>query len=259
MTNIAFSSSPPLLFIPPLSDATDYTMTDDDTHDPITLANVDQYLDHEGLFLPHDDGGHHTGPTPHEIDAAITNASNSLLQQEHDSSSLDHPSQAGVGVGGGGVGVGVGVAGDDGQVIDPSLMDDINAKVDSAAAAAAAAAQAQAGSSNGTGTAGPRTHSQAYKRRLLSEETIHHPQANIAPFIKPQRDAASPHPEQILFATRGAFEEWLKGESSWCHYVQRRVTNPEKRADERLKSRIRAHERALAGKLALTVCSDGQS
>lgn len=201
-------------------------MADSGNHDPITLANVDQYLDPEGLFLPHDDVGHdHTGPTPLEIDAAIKNASDSLMQH-HDSSSLDGPSHGGV-------------LDHGGHVIDPSLMDSLDAHVDLTAA--------KAESSNGTTIR--RTHNQAYKRKLLPDDAIEHPQANLAPFIKPQRTAESPHPEQLLFGTRNAFEDWLKGESSWCHYVQRRVTNPEKRAEERLKSRIRAHERTLAGKL----------
>jgi hypothetical protein len=78
----------------------------------ITLANVHQYLDGDGIFLPEDQDDE--GPTPHEIDAAIHNASNSLL---NDSSNIDptlHNSyQADDGAQGE----------HDESMIDPSLMD----------------------------------------------------------------------------------------------------------------------------------------
>jgi hypothetical protein len=45
---------------------------------------------------------------------------------------------------------------------------------------------------------------------------------------------------------RAEFDVWFEGESSWCHFVQRRTTTPEKRAEERLRARIKAHERMLA-------------
>lgn len=210
------------------------------THDPITLANVDQYLDDDGLFLPHhenEDGtiagaGHDIhgettgGPTSLEIDAAIKNASKSLLEQqhEHDSSSLGPDPSA-----------------SNDPVIDPSLEQEDDVKSHNAAASSSAIP-----ADNSQPRGNPR-----YPRRMLSEDAVRNPTSNLAPFIKPQRTDDSPHPEQILFHTRPDFETWLKGESSWCHYVQRRITNPDKRAEERLKARIRAHERAVAGEFVV--------
>lgn len=190
--------------------------------DPITLANVDDYLHHQDLFLPHGDG-----PTPHEIDAAITNASNSLLQ-EHDSSSLDHAGHH--------HDFDTSHIDENGHAIDPSLMDQSPSPA----------------IGQGSTSANQRNTTIPYKRRILSDDAVQNPATNLAPFIKPQRQEDSAHPELIYFAARSEFEEWLKGESSWCHYVQRRVTNPEKRAEERLKARVRAHDRAIAGKLLKT-------
>jgi hypothetical protein len=214
-----------------------------DHSDSITLANVHQYLDGDGIFLPEEDHiqqsirhehGHDDGPTDHEIDAAIHNASNSLLAHghghghgEHDSSSIDPLLQ----------GHGHGHDDPNDSLIDPTLM-----------------GQHDQGPS-GSNDAKPNTladdpnvhrHRQA-KRRLLSEDAVTNPASHLAPFVKPQRGPDTPHPEQLLFTSRMEFDHWLSGESSWCHYVQRRVTNPEKRADERLKARMRAHERTLAG------------
>jgi hypothetical protein len=191
-----------------------------DHSDPITLANVHQYLDGDGIFLPEDDDNdqsnrhhqHNDGPTDHEIDAAIHNASNSLLVHdpghEHDSSSIDHHD----------------------SLIDPTLMGH-DSSVD---------VKRPLGMDD---TA--HVHRSA-KRRMLSEDAVTNPTSHLAPFVKPQRGDGTPHPEPLLFTSRPEFENWLAGESSWCHYVQRRVTNPEKRADERLKARMRAHERSLA-------------
>ncbi|GFZ48565.1 hypothetical protein JCM24511_06313 [Saitozyma sp. JCM 24511] len=75
---------------------------------------------------------------------------------------------------------------------------------------------------------------------------ITNPTIHLAPFSRPERDDDSPHPEHIHFPTKAEFESWFAGEDSWCHFVQRRVTTPEKRSEERAKARIRAHERALA-------------
>lgn len=210
----------------------------DTNNDPITLANVDDYLHHQDLFLPHDDD---QGPTPHEIDAAITNASNSMLE-EHNSSSLE---QAAGHHGHNDLDTSHHDHDENGHAIDPSLMDDLQHQQGQDDSDNQNNAQAASSSR----ASNPKNHTLPYKRRILSEDAVHNPSTNLAPFIKPQRQEDSPHPEQIYFAARDDFEEWLKGESSWCHYVQRRVTNPEKRADERLKARIRAHERALAGKL----------
>lgn len=71
--------------------------------------------------------------------------------------------------------------------------------------------------------------------------------AHVAPFARPNRtDEATPHPETLEFSSRPDFEVWFQGESSWCHFVQRRTTTPEKRAKERLRARIKAHEKLLA-------------
>ncbi|BEJ11383.1 hypothetical protein CspHIS471_0108050 [Cutaneotrichosporon sp. HIS471] len=70
--------------------------------------------------------------------------------------------------------------------------------------------------------------------------------SHMAPFSRPQRDDTTPHPELLSFTNRAEFDVWFEGESSWCHFVQRRTTTPEKRAEERLRARIKAHERMLA-------------
>ncbi|ORY26694.1 hypothetical protein BCR39DRAFT_540463 [Naematelia encephala] len=75
---------------------------------------------------------------------------------------------------------------------------------------------------------------------------IHDPRPLIAPFVKPDRSDDTPHPEYIMFSSRVLFEAWIKGESSWCHFVQRRTTTPDKRSVERMRARERAHERSLA-------------
>jgi hypothetical protein len=219
------------------------TPTQSQTAESITLANVHQYLDGDGIFLPEDEDTQ--GPTPHEIDAAIHNASNSLL---HDSSDIDatlndshyhqlnehvrdHEQDQH----------------DDGSLIDPSLMaehDQLDAQ------------SPQLNDNNGRNVrTGDNTtlHRQA-KRRMLSGDVTKNPVLHMAPFVRPQRGDDTPHPEQLVFMNRDIFERWISGESSWCHYVQRRVTNPEKRAEERLKARLRAHERTLAGKLIVLDC-----
>lgn len=77
---------------------------------------------------------------------------------------------------------------------------------------------------------------------------VHMPMSSshMAPFSRPTRDDNTPHPELLAFSNRAEFDVWFEGESSWCHFVQRRTTTPEKRAEERLRARIKAHERLLA-------------
>lgn len=70
--------------------------------------------------------------------------------------------------------------------------------------------------------------------------------AHVAPLTRPNRDDQTPHPEILDFQCRADFEQWFQGESSWCHFVQRRTTTPEKRAKERLRARIKAHEKMLS-------------
>ncbi|CAK9785989.1 hypothetical protein CC85DRAFT_285681 [Cutaneotrichosporon oleaginosum] len=70
--------------------------------------------------------------------------------------------------------------------------------------------------------------------------------SHMAPFSRPHRDDSTAHPELLSFTNRAEFDVWFEGESSWCHFVQRRTTTPEKRAEERLRARIKAHERMLA-------------
>jgi hypothetical protein len=81
-----------------------------------------------------------------------------------------------------------------------------------------------------------------------SSPTIN-PTTHLAPFSRPNRDENTPHPEIIQFTNRAEFEMWFAGEDSWCHFVQRRVTTPEKRSEERARARQKAHEKALAGEL----------
>jgi hypothetical protein len=197
----------------------------------ITLANVHHYLDGDGIFLPEEEEDH-TGPTPHEIDAAIHNASSSLLIDPsssdhtlHDAHLNSHGDEDG----------------HDNSLIDPELM------VDNDHDQLQHSQFIHAHETKRPANDNVSVHRQA-KRRMLSDEAIRNPVAHLAPFVKPQRGDDTPHPEQLLFRSRGEFDEWLGGESSWCHYVQRRVTNPEKRAEERLKARLKAHERTLAGK-----------
>ena len=71
------------------------------------------------------------------------------------------------------------------------------------------------------------------------------PPVHTAPYSKPDRDDHTPNPEHITFSARYLFNVWLEGESSWCHFVQRRTTTPEKRAEERMKARIKAHEKMI--------------
>ena len=61
----------------------------------------------------------------------------------------------------------------------------------------------------------------------------------LAMYGRPIRDHLTPHPEEMEFATRSEFETWLEGELAWCHYIQRRITNPQKRAEERARARDR--------------------
>ncbi|WVW86052.1 hypothetical protein I302_108090 [Kwoniella bestiolae CBS 10118] len=75
---------------------------------------------------------------------------------------------------------------------------------------------------------------------------ISNPPLHIAPFSKPDRQAGTtPLPLYLLFQDKTQFLRWLDAESSWCHFVQRRTTTPDKRSAERLQSRIRAHNRSL--------------
>ncbi|WRT70328.1 uncharacterized protein IL334_007326 [Kwoniella shivajii] len=74
---------------------------------------------------------------------------------------------------------------------------------------------------------------------------INNPSLHIAPFSKPIRDESTPLPLYLLFDSKANFIRWLDAESSWCHFVQRRTTTPDKRSAERLQARIRAHNRSL--------------
>ena len=76
----------------------------------------------------------------------------------------------------------------------------------------------------------------------VSQPTVH-----SAPFNRPKRGQDTPCPELYVFANKAEFNVWLEGESSWCHYVQRRNTNPDKRAEERLRARQKAHAARIAG------------
>lgn len=134
--------------------------------------------------------------------------------------------------------------------IDPSLTDDdqglylpmddngaipSHADIDDATATAITASLAEASQHIFAPAAGD-------EYTPITDPIIH-----AAPFIRPNRDEHTPYPEHLVFPARERFEIWLSGESSWCHYVQRRTTTPEKRAEERMRARLKAHERALAG------------
>jgi hypothetical protein len=79
------------------------------------------------------------------------------------------------------------------------------------------------------------------------ENPIENPTIHMAPYSRPERGEGTPHPEYMVFPMREMFLDWLKGESSWCHFVQRRTTTPAKRAEERMKARLKAHEKMLMG------------
>ncbi|OCF61215.1 hypothetical protein L486_00861 [Kwoniella mangroviensis CBS 10435] len=75
---------------------------------------------------------------------------------------------------------------------------------------------------------------------------IPNPTLHIAPFSKPDRQIGStPLPLYLQFPNKGQFLRWLDAENSWCHFVQRRTTTPDKRSAERLQSRIRAHNKSM--------------
>jgi hypothetical protein len=101
--------------------------------------------------------------------------------------------------------------------------------------------------------AGPSTHlgdtdlENDASRPLGSESNPRiNPEPHIAPHSRSVRDVNThAHPEWLVFPDRAAFEGWFAGESSWCHYVQRRTTTPQKRAEERIKGRIKAYEQSL--------------
>ncbi|WWC71920.1 uncharacterized protein I206_105879 [Kwoniella pini CBS 10737] len=75
---------------------------------------------------------------------------------------------------------------------------------------------------------------------------IHEPPLHIAPFSRPSRSIEdTPLPLYLHFGSKNHFLRWLDAESSWCHFVQRRTTTPDKRSAERLQARMRAHQRSL--------------
>lgn len=84
-------------------------------------------------------------------------------------------------------------------------------------------------------------------RTGTEDNPIANPETHIAPYSRVIRDDDWPLPEHQTFTTREMFTEWLEGESSWCHFVQRRTTTPQKRAEERVRGRIKAHEKMLMG------------
>ncbi|WVF73016.1 hypothetical protein IAT40_007834 [Kwoniella sp. CBS 6097] len=113
------------------------------------------------------------------------------------------------------------------------------------------------GSGSGSGSDSPSTaaaaaaakrdHGTIFDARPGEEnEPITDPILHLAPFNKPARnESTTPYPEYYIFASREKFTQWLEAESSWCHYVQRRTTTPDKRSAERFQARIRAHNRQL--------------
>ncbi|WVR00199.1 hypothetical protein IAU59_007341 [Kwoniella sp. CBS 9459] len=97
-----------------------------------------------------------------------------------------------------------------------------------------------------TASEDPQGHAAIFDAKPGEEhQPITDPVLHLAPFNKPSRDENTPHPEYYLFASREKFTQWLEAESSWCHYVQRRTTTPDKRSAERFQARIRAHNRQL--------------
>ncbi|KAL7418310.1 hypothetical protein Q5752_006768 [Cryptotrichosporon argae] len=171
----------------------------------------------------------------------------------------------------GDVDVGVGVAVDD-TLIDPSFFthDDLGGQLDAETATAIeaslahhehetaeaervaaglaldAAAASEAFADGLAVPARPHRSSAGRASASASASPSPAPQIYLAPFARPDRDESTPHPLEMTFATRPEFEQWLEGESSWCHFVQRRFTTPEKRAEERLRARVKAHERLVA-------------
>lgn len=84
-----------------------------------------------------------------------------------------------------------------------------------------ASANAQgSSSSSGSGTSNNSTHTDM-----------------LAYYGRPVRDDSTPHPEPVDFGSWAEFQVWLDNEMAWCHFIQRRITNPQKRAEERAKAR----------------------
>ncbi|TYJ57082.1 hypothetical protein B9479_002183 [Cryptococcus floricola] len=97
---------------------------------------------------------------------------------------------------------------------------------------------------NDVSVAGPSGH-----EPLGSEHNpIYNPTVYMAPFSKPERSQEdTPQPAYYVFDNRQAFNAWLDGEGSWCHFVQRRSTTPDKRSQERLQTRMAKHNKKLEG------------
>lgn len=83
------------------------------------------------------------------------------------------------------------------------------------------------------------------------DQRVRDPPPHIAPFSRPTRREGAVEPEYMVFTSRDTFESWLGGESSWCHFVQRRTTTPEKRAEDRMKARVRTYEKSLSSSFPL--------
>ncbi|WVO12466.1 hypothetical protein L204_100065 [Cryptococcus depauperatus] len=85
-------------------------------------------------------------------------------------------------------------------------------------------------------------------QHMLGSESnpIMDPPVCSAPFQRPIRShETTPSPVYYTFIDRAMFDVWLEGESSWCHYVQRRSTTPDKRSAERLQTRLAKYEKKL--------------
>lgn len=140
---------------------------------------------------------------------------------------------------------------EDGSTHDHTVTDTENVDIDttfddaavSAIKASLSQAQAQADLANNTLTG------IIENQDLIGTEDhpIENATVHMAPYSRAERTESSPHPEHLLFPIKEMFMEWFDGEKSWCHYVQRRTTTPAKRSEERIKARLRAHEKMLMG------------
>lgn len=133
------------------------------------------------------------------------------------------------------------------EEIDATTAEIINASIRTAAQAHAAAEAAEAVVAQAVAEAGIDDQPTSVQGQGGLPATLSSKTKSLYPFIRPQRDENTECPIEQVFPNKEEFEVWLATESAWCHYVQRRVTNPEKRAEERARARDKINEKKMAG------------
>ena len=277
---INFNSSPP--FSPYRYEYTIITMEHlESSHQPLSLADVahhdsdfplDPALDddhHDDLFLPEADEHEHAHAHAHGTSHAHSGPGHGHTHQTlAGASAALHSGPAG----------GAARELDEGTFdVETTLDDAAVSAIKASLSQAQAQAHAQSHANDGTADAHAHEHEHEHGDATPAHDVLDHldpslndsgkegfmsaaaagrtgdedaptvnPPVHHAPYSRQMRDESTPHPEHIQFNNRAMFEEWLEGERSWCHLVQRRTTTPEKRAEERIKARIKAHEKMIA-------------